>query len=342
MSSNPLVVALQPLSHILYAPETEDLAIQEPGVGWWLKGGAWHRIDLPAMTYSRMHGISVMAAAQTRQVINERKPILACDLPGGLRLQAVMPPAVTPNTLALTFRRGDERLDDVDDVARLWGTSRWNKWEGRDERRMAQNARLLDCYDRGDLAGFLRALAETKQTGLICGPTGAGKSRLSKLLGGAIPLDERIITIENASELVIRQQNNVRHYYSGSEGDLTAATLMKAALRERPDRVLLGEMRDSEEAAVFVDAVMSAHPGSMSTVHGRNPPEAARRLFNLVKGAARNRGTADDTIIAQLNAAIDFIIPVENVAGMRDVGEVWVAADAQRRGEGFRELMVGL
>ena len=72
--STALTRALQPVLPILTAPETEDLAIQEPGVGWWMKAGAWHRIALPAMTYARLHGISVMAAAQTRQVITPRTP----------------------------------------------------------------------------------------------------------------------------------------------------------------------------------------------------------------------------------------------------------------------------
>ena len=86
--STALTRALQPVLPILTAPETEDLAIQEPGVGWWMKAGAWHRIELPAMTYARLHGISVMAAAQTRQVITPRNPILSTDILGDLRLQS--------------------------------------------------------------------------------------------------------------------------------------------------------------------------------------------------------------------------------------------------------------
>lgn len=334
-----LSTGLKPIAHILSAPETEDLAIQEPGVGWWLKHGTWHRVELPAMTYQRLHGISVMAAAQTRQAIHPNAPILSADLPGQLRLQSVMPPAVPPGTMSVTIRRGDGRIDEVDDVPQLYDTSRWNQWARRSERRKAEDAALLDRYDAGDLVGFLIGLAQSRKTGLFCGPTGAGKTRLSKMLGGAIPLHERIIAIEDAMELVIRQDNNVRHFYSAAGGGVTPADLLKATLRERPDRVMLAEMRDAEAASVFLAEVMAGHPGSMSTIHGRNPPEAARRLFNLVKSSEAGRGTNDATIADQLGNAVDFIIPAENDGGKRAIGEVWFSADAARRGETFADLL---
>jgi len=335
-----LASAQRPIQHILYAPETEDLAIQEPGVGWWLKHGAWHRVELPEMTYQRLHGLSVMAASQTGDSITSRSPILSADLPGGLRLQSVMPPAVPAGTMALSFRRGDERLDEIEDVPRLYNTSRWNRWAQRHERRAAEDGELLAAYDRDDIEGFLRLLATTKQTGLVCGSTGAGKSRLSKLLGGAIPLHERIITVEDAKELVVRQPNCVRHLYSASgNAGASPIALMKATLRERPDRVLLGEMRDAEAAAMFIDEVSAGHPGSMSTIHGKNPADAARRLFNMFKASPAGTGMQDDTVVATLGAAIDFILPVENDKGKRTLAEVWLAADARRRGETFKDLL---
>jgi type IV secretion system protein VirB11 len=328
--------ALAPISHILWAPETEDLAIQEPGVGWWLHHGAWHRVELPAMTYARLHGISVMAAAQTRQEITPRNPILSADLPGDLRLQSLMPPCQAPGTMALTFRRGDMAIDEVAEVPNMYDTSRWNQWDSRRRRKQAKIAPLLDRYDAGDIVGFMTGLAETRQTGLFCGPTGAGKTRLSKLLGGVIPLHERIIAIEDARELVIRQPNHVRHFYSASNTGVRPAQLLKATLRERPDRVMLAEMRDPEAASVFLSEVMAGHPGSLSTLHGANPPEAARRLFDLVSDG---KPADDKTIVAQLEAAIDFIIPVENDGGVRSIGEVWFRGAAERRGETFSDLL---
>lgn len=338
--STGLAVALRPLDHILSAPETEDLAIQEPGAGWVYRAGAWHRVELPEMTYNRLHGIAVMAASQTGQRINPRSPILSTDLFGGaFRLQAVAYPAVPAGTLAFTFRRPDTRLDEVEDVTRLFDTSRWNKWSERNQRRGRQDAALLERFDAGDLPGFLRGCAETRQTGLFCGPTGAGKSRMSRMCGTAISLRVRIITIEDASELRLRQPNVVRHYYAASGEGVTQTQLAKATLRERPGIVLLGEMREPEAVYVFVDEVMAGHPGSMSTAHGRNPPECARRLFNMFKSSSAGRSMADETVVGMLANALDFIVPVENDDGVRAIGEVWFRADAQRRGETFADLL---
>ena len=335
-----LLTALRPIQHILSAPATEDLAIQEPGVGWWLKGGAWHRTELPAMSYQRLHGLSVMAAAQTRQKITHGAPILSADLPGGLRLQSVMPPAVPVGTMALTFRRADERVMALSEITSRFDTDGWNKWDRRHDRRDRQDAALLDAYDGGDIETFMRGLAETRQTGLFNGSTGAGKSTLSKMLGAAIPLHERIISIEDAAELKIVQPNHVRHFYSAAGiGGITPALLMKASLRERPDRILVGEIRDAEAAATFIEEVSAGHPGSLSTIHGRDPAEAARRLFNLFKSSPAGQSMEDATVVAALAASIDFIFPVENDAGSRIIAPVWFAADARRRGETFADLL---
>jgi type IV secretion system protein VirB11 len=241
--------------------------------------------------------------------------------------------------MALTFRRGDMAIDEVSTVSKMFDISRWNRWDRRRERQQTQDSMLLDRYDAGDLTGFLQGLADMRQTGLFCGPTGAGKTRISKTLAGAIPLHERIISIEDAQELVIRQKNCVRHFYAASGTDVSPAKLLKATLRERPDRVMLAEMRDPEAASVFLAEVMAGHPGSLSTLHGRNAPEAGRRLFNLVKSSDAGQGVEDETIAEQLGSAIDFIIPVENEGGKRAIGEVWFRADAQRRGETFRDLL---
>ena len=334
--SNALDRAMAPIRHILYAPETEDLAIQNPGVGWWLHHGKWHRVDLPEMTYARLHGLSVMAAAQTRQVINHDKPNLSCDLPGDLRLEAMMPPVQAPGTMALTFRRGDKEVEDIEEVPNRFNTSRWNQWGGRRQRQQAQNAALLDRYDAGDIVGWLKGAMETRKTGLICAPTGAGKTYLSKMMGKAVPMHERIISVEDARELVILQPNHVRHFCSAAKSGMRPADILKATLRERPDRILLAELRDPEAAAVFISEVMAGHKGSLSTLHGANPAEAARRLVDMISDG---KTACVDTVIGQLEAAIDFIIPVENDGGVRSIGEVWFRPVAERDGHSFRDLL---
>jgi type IV secretion system protein VirB11 len=333
--STALIRALAPVMHILTAPETEDLAIQEPEVGWWLHHGTWHRVDLPAMNYARLHGIAVMAAAQTRQEITPRSPLLDADLLGDLRLMVAMQPAVRPGTISLTFRRGEMAIDELSEVPKLFGTTRWNQWDKRVVRQQQRDGALLERFDANDLEGWLRGVAETRQTGLFAGGTGVGKTRLGKALTGAIPDDERIVTIEDAAEMVIRQQNHVRLFYAASGIGVTQAKLLKATLRMRPNRIMLAEMRDSEAANVFLSEIMAGHPGSYSTLHSRSAPEAARRLFSLLAEGGADR----ESTLEQLDNAIDFIIPVELDGGERELGEVWFRADAKRRGETFRDLM---
>jgi type IV secretion system protein VirB11 len=333
--STALTRALTPVMHILTAPETEDLAFQEPGVGWWLHHGAWNRIEVPAMTYARLHGVAVMAAAQTRQEITPRIPLLDAALLGDLRIMAAAPPAVRPGTISVTIRRGETTVDELSDVPKLFGTTRWNQWDKRNARQQQRDGALLERFDASDLEGWLRGVADTCQTGLFVGGTGVGKTRLGKALTGAIPADERIVTIEDAAEMVIRQPNHVRLFYPASGGGVTQAMLLKATLRMRPNRIMLAEMRDHEAATVFLSEILAGHPGSYSTLHSRSAPEAARRLFNLLtEGGADRESTLD-----QLDNAIDFIIPVENDGGERELGEVWFRADAQRRGETFRDLL---
>ena len=334
--STSLTKALQPVLHILRDPATEDLAIQEPGVAWWLHHGQWHRVEIPELTYTRLFAISVMAAAQTRQEITHRIPILDCDLLGDLRLMSAMPPAVPPKTMSLTFRRGDLVIDELPAVAGMFATSRFNKWANRRERQQQRDGALLERFGAGDFEGFLRGLAETRQTGLFVGATGAGKTRLGKAVTGAIPIGERIITIEDAAEMQIRQPNHVRLFYATSGAGVTQGRLLKATLRMRPDRIMLAEMRDCESATVFLAEVMAGHPGSYSTLHGRNAAEGGRRLVNLLTDG---KGAEVDDVAEQLGSALDFIIPVENDGGMRSIGEVWFRPDAERRGETFRDLL---
>jgi type IV secretion system protein VirB11 len=339
VTSTPLTRALAPVMHILSDPKTEDLAIQQPGVGWWMHSGTWHRVDIPEMTYARLHGISVMAAAQTRQVINHRNPILTADLLGDLRLEALMPPCQPPGTMALTFRRGDMALKELEEVPRLFDTSRMFEWDKRKDRQRVLDGALLDRFDAGDTIGFLQGLIDTGKTGLLVGPMGAGKTTLSKILGGIIPLHKRIITIEDAAELAIRQPNNVRHFYSATGQGVSAVRLMKSTKRERPDIIMLAEMRDPDAAYVFLDEIMSGHPGSLSTVHGKTAAEAAKRVFNMVMTSSLGQSADVDVIAQQLGSCIDFIIPIENDNGFRSVGEMWFRPHAERRGETFRDLL---
>jgi type IV secretion system protein VirB11 len=337
-----LDLALSPARAQLEHPETEELCFNQPGEAWWPRtGGDFERIDLPAMNYRRLHGIAVMAAVQKKQTIGPRKPLLAADLPGGHRLQVVLPPAVPPGTISLTLRRPGDAVYALDDIDRRYDTSLWNSWDSRKDRRRAASSHLLDLFDGGDLKGFLRAMAADRRTSLFCGATGAGKSTLLKTVLPLLPMTARVVVIEDANEAVIPQPNHVRLFYSdgGLSGGASIMELMHASLRMRPTFVVLQEMRNPAAAWTFVREVLSGHPGSPTTIHGGSAPDAAKQLFNLVKSSSEGSAIKDETLVDMLASAVDAIVPVGNGGGLRSIRDVWFRDHAERRGETFAHLL---
>jgi type IV secretion system protein VirB11 len=199
----------------------------------------------------------------------------------------------------------------------------------------------ISSYDNGDIESFFKACVRNKLTMLLCGATGSGKTTMGKSLISAIPVHERLITIEDTLELVIPHENHVRLLYSKSGiglGGVTAEALLQASLRMRPDRILLGEMRD-DAAWTYLNEVISGHPGSISTIHGGSPVQGFKMLFSLAKGSQQGAALEDKTLIEMLSGAIDVIVPFHTTGEVYEIGEVWLAADAGRRGENVATLL---
>jgi type IV secretion system protein VirB11 len=243
--------------------------------------------------------------------------------------------------VSLTIRRPGTSVSALADVSKRYQTSRWNKWEARRETENQHSEEVLGFYDTGNIESFLKACVRNRLTMLLCGATGSGKTTMGKTLIAAIPAHERLITIEDTLELVIPHENHVRLLYSKSGiglGGVTAEALLQASLRMRPDRILLGEMRD-DAAWTYLNEVVSGHPGSISTIHGANPVQGFKKLFSLVKGSEQGAALEDKTLIDMLSAAIDVIVPFHTSGEIYEIGEVWLAADARRRGETIAHLL---
>src|SRR5271168_2194866 len=234
---------LRPLLHWLDDPSTEEVAINRPGEAFVLQKGIFTRYDLP-LTYDDLEDIAILAGALRKQDVGQRSPLCATELPRGERLQICLPPSVPAGTASLTIRRPGTSVSALGAVTGRYDTSRWNKWDARKEVEAQQHAEVLAYYDAGDIEAFLRACVRNRLTMLLCGATGSGKTTMGKTLISAIPMLERLITIEDTLELVIPHENHVRLLYSKSGiglGGVTAEHLLQASLRMRPDRILLGE-----------------------------------------------------------------------------------------------------
>ena len=321
-------------------PATEELAINRPGEMFVRQRGVFTRHDLP-LGYDDLEDIAILAGALRKQDVGPRAPLCSTELPGGERLQICLPPSVPAGTASLTIRRPGTKVSALGTIGKRYETGRWNRWDERKSVEVSQQAEVLAYYDSGDIERFLRASVRNRLTTLLCGATGSGKTTMGKTLIAEIPEDERIISIEDTLELVIPHQNHVRLLYSKSGiglGGVTAEHLLQASLRMRPDRILLGEMRD-DAAWTYLTEAVSGHPGSISTIHGATPVQAFKKLFSLIKGSPQGSALEDRTLVEMLSAAIDVIIPFRTSGTVYEIGEVWLAADARRRGETVANLL---
>ena len=334
--------ALAPVAGALADPRTEELCINAPGAFHLRQGGRFALHPAPSLDFDMLEGVAILAGALRGQNVGAEHPLCSTDLHTGHRLQVVLPPAVPAGTVSLTFRRPSDAVAPLAGLAGRFDVSRWNRWEQRTEARQADASALLELFDAGDAAAFLGGLVRARRNILFCGATGSGKTSIAKSVLAEIPAAERLVTIEDALELVVPHANCVRLLYSKgglTSGGVTADALLQASLRMRPDRVLLQELRDPEAAYSYMNEVCSGHPGSLTTIHGADAPQAMRRLFNLAKGSPQGASYADATLLHLLGSAVDAIVPLHSHEGRFSVREVWFADDAARRGETAADLL---
>lgn len=331
---------LAPLAADLADPAIEDVAINGPGAWWARSAQGWTRRECADLDAETLEGIGILAGSLRKQDVGRGNPLCGGELHTGHRFQVVLPPAVPTGTVSLTFRRPSDTVAPLAGLPERYTMGRWNKWQDRTQNRRHDSAELLDLYDAGDLVTFLRAIVRTRRTPLLAGATGAGKTFLSKSLLAEADPALRVVTIEDAIEMVVRQPNTVRLLFTaGGDSGVTPADCLHAALRMRPDLVPVQELREPNTAWVYLNEVSTGHPGSPTTIHGETAPQAMRRLFALLKGSTEGASIGDDVLLGMMGAAIDLIIPISAEGGVRQIGEVWFADDAARRGETIADLL---
>jgi pilus assembly protein CpaF len=185
-----------------------------------------------------------------------------------------------------------------------------------------------------DMALLLEGLAKSKINMLISGGTGSGKTTLLNILSGFIPETERIVTIEDAAELQLQQDHVIRLETRPpnieGKGEVTQRALVRNALRMRPDRIVIGEVRGGE-AVDMMQAMNTGHEGSLTTIHANTPRDAIARLENMVSmaginlphKAARQQIASAITVIVQVNRLTDGqrkVTSIQEITGME--GEI--------------------
>ncbi len=203
---------------------------------------------------SAVHNIAQFVGRE----IDEERPILDARLPDGSRVHAVIPPSARRGTY-LTIRKFKRDVMSLKDFVRMESLS-------------------------GPANEFLQLAIRLRKNIVVAGGTGTGKTTFLNALSSAIPADERIVVIEDSSELRLDQDHCL--YLESQQGDasgrgaVTIRQLFRASLRMRPDRIIVGEVRGGE-ALDMVQSMISGHSGSMTTVHATSPRDALVRLETL-------------------------------------------------------------
>lgn len=319
------------LRTLLVDPEVTELCIQRPGEVYLERAGGWSRLEAPWVTLEWCRHFARLLATDTAQRVNEQSPLLSATLPGGERVQVVLPPATTKDQIVIALRRPSA---ETWSLAELSARNFFSSVKAPAPTDSRSSDRLRQAYAARDWQCFLRRAVGSRLNVLVAGATGSGKTTLTKALISEIPADERLISIEDAAELDLRSHpNSVRLFYSKDDQGsalVTPKQLLEACLRLRPDRIMLAELR-GEEAYYFLRNVSSGHPGSITSIHAGNIPLAFGQLALLVKESAAGRDMPLSDISQLLHQVIDVVVHCERAGGQRRVTAVyWQGADTPR------------
>jgi pilus assembly protein CpaF len=308
-----LATGLGPLEPLLADPAVDEVMVNGPGSVYVERLGRIERAEVGfADDGELMHAIERILAPLGRRV-DEASPLCDARLPDGSRVNVVIPPLALsgPCLTIRRFRRHGFSLDDL-----------------------VENETLPL-----GLAAFLARCVRARAAILVSGGTGSGKTTTLGALSGALPEEERIVTIEDAAELKLRQPHVVRLEARPpnleGRGEVTIRQLVRNALRMRPDRIVVGEVRGAEALDMLM-ALNTGHEGSLTTVHANSPPDALRRVETLALMAGV--GLPHAAVREQLASALQLVVhQARGADGRRRVESV---AEVVRLGDaaGTREL----
>jgi len=330
VDSSALELTLRALRPWLGKAEVTELCINRPGEAFVETRAGWQRESLPFADFDWCRRLAKLVANSTRQRIDEESPLLSASLPTGERIQLVLPPATTPGCVAITIRRPSEQVWSLAELTQS-GLFRATRRASTDLD--PTETELLRLLQAEEYEAFMRLAVVSRKNIVVSGPTGSGKTTYTKALIREIPTDERLITIEDARELVLdRHPNHVRLFYSKDDQGLARVTpkqLLESCLRMKPDRILLAELR-GEEAFDYLRNVNSGHPGSITSVHAASAELAFEQLVLLVKQSRAGAELARSDIKSLLYLLVDIVIQFGVERHQRFVKEIWYAPDRKR------------
>jgi type IV secretion system protein VirB11 len=303
-----LRLMLAPIAEFLASDDVTEVVINRPGEVGVERRSGWEWHDRPDLTYSRLDMIATLCASMSQQDVGPERPLCGSILPDGQRVQICRPPAVGAGTFSLTIRRPSGFAPTI---AGLAAGGLFKRTVAASKRVHPADAELLALCEARDWEAFFPLAVRSKKTIIATGDTGSGKTTFAKALIQSIPLDERLVTIEDTAEFIgLPQRNIVNLFYSkGNQGLARVASedLIEAALRMRPDRILMQELRDGA-AFTFVRSVAAGHPGSITTCHADSADGAFDALKLMVKQHEAGKYLADADVLLLLHKLVDVIV----------------------------------
>ena len=322
MSLTALDTYLIPLKRFFAQPLVSEISINRPHEVWVEIGGEMTRHDVPELDLEHLKSLGRLVAQSTEQRISEEMPLLSATLPAeGFRIQVVFPPAVEPTTIAMSIRKQtivDLDLDQYEAIGAFQNTIVRKEANPVDQQ-------LRTLLNAGNVKDFIKQAVLAKKNIIISGGTSTGKTTFFNAALKVIPVGERIITCEDAREIMIPNLPNHVHLVASKGGQgraqVTMQDLIEASLRLRPDRLMLGELR-GKEAFSFMRAVNTGHPGSIATLHADTPSLAMEQLILMIMQSGL--GITRDQIKSYVENVINVIIQLKRGArGMRYVSEIY-------------------
>jgi len=290
------LVGLGPLAPLFDDPTVTDVLVNGPGEVWVERGGMLERSSVDFEDERAVLSMIERAITPLGLRLDRSSPIVDARLADGSRLHAVVPPA-TPDGPVVAIRRFTEAVSDLGGLVEAGSL------------RPAMRDRLA-------------AVIADRRNLIVAGGTGTGKTTLLNILSRLIPPSERTVVIEDAAELRLSGHHVRLESQPGNaegRGAVRLDELVRAALRLRPDRIVLGEVR-GPEALDLVAALNTGHAGSMSTIHANGPDEALLRLETLALSGERR--PSPDAVRRQITAAVDVVVQLARVDGVRRVVEI--------------------
>jgi type IV secretion system protein VirB11 len=326
-----LSLNLRALRPLLANAEVMELCINRPLQAFLETRDGWRSEPLPFADFEWCTRFAKLVANSTQQRIDATAPLLSASLPSGERVQIVMPPATTAGCVAIAIRRPADQVWSIEELSQR-GIFRRTLKAGR--KLDDTEEELLRLLGSSDYEAFMRLAVRSRKNILVSGPTGSGKTTWTKALIREIPSEERLITIEDARELILdRHPNHVRLFYSKDDQGLARVTpkqLLESCLRMKPDRILLAELR-AEEAFDYLRNVNSGHPGSITSVHATSAELAFEQLVLLIKQNPGGRELARSDIKSLLYLLIDVVIQFGVERHQRFIKEIWFEPERKRQ-----------